>query len=365
MSNYFNKAKQVLLKLLMVAAIFLLVIVAWYLWGQRIEHAPYDVIDTGIWPAEVGPHEPLWLDNERIIVSSTDNHQFGKKPYRYVVYNVKTKKITNTPLVNVGIWCGRDGHFVYSSMDPKNQTIYRGTLGQAKPHPKPNDDWVMDEFFDCDWVPKNTFGLLLRSGQKSKLRNENYHEELEVLPSDTSYRWKKTGKETDTSGGKSYVFTYHQTASSLGIEIPYAWPTYTEYLDAYIVGGHYYDPKQQQDRSFYILQRTGDMTEVYYPRNMLKGRNEVFPVKNGYLVSYIGAGFDYKINGLYLIRNGELNHVLSGFIKYLSVSPNGCFATFSYSKNVNESLGTIKDGVLVSPPKKSVKFINFCKGTQP
>jgi hypothetical protein len=304
------------------------------------------VIDTGIWPSTNAYHAPVWLDNSQFLILTTQDHKASTKPESYVIYNVKTRKISNTPLINVGIWCTRDGQFVFSVKTPKNDTVYRGNLNHSKRHPKPDGDWMMDQSFDCDWVPTETS----TAGKINyvypyflKLRGKNY---LEIF---------ENGKRL-----------YHEHLGDVGMPYPPGDTTYSEYLDAYIISHHDYDTDKLENKYYWVTKRNGQITEIPYPRNMFvsdrkPGDHQIFPIKPGYLIHYYGAGFDYKTNGLYLINEGKLKHVLSGFVKELAVSPNGCVATFGYAKNVKEDLATVKNGFVVDMPKTTVKLINFCE----
>jgi hypothetical protein len=65
---------------------------------------------------------------------------------------------------------------------------------------------------------------------------------------------------------------------------------------------------------------------------------------------------DTGARGLYLMRGGSVETVLTGEIHAVSVSPDGCNAAFIHAKNTKEYLSQKK-------PYRTVKSINFCKGS--
>jgi hypothetical protein len=263
---------------------------------------------------------------------------------------------------NIGMQvCARDGKVVYEKPvrlnDPKSPWLtYRGTLEDMKEHPAPNPDMHLDEFYDCDWVPGKTFGFLRHNGQKSKLRGENYHEMLEKSAGDTNHQWEYT----DNSTGQKGQFIYHQNANSPSVVMPFTWPTYSEYLDAYVSAG-YYDPKELKTSHFSILQRNGDLKQVTYPKNMLVGSVDVYPVKPGYLLDYNSGPFSSTNSGdrgLYLMQGNQVQRLIIGTHSQIVISPDGCKAAFSHASTVNQNLSRIK-------PYRTIKYINFCQGVQP
>ena len=330
------------------------------MWTYRIQDAPYKVIDTGIWPADFNSlTEPVWLDNERIFIHTTANYNFGSPPYQSVIYNTKTKEITATPLSDVGISCIRDGNIMYGKKKPNGEVVaYRGNIDNAIEHPAPLPEMKIDDSYDCDWVPTKTFGMPINVGNISKLKGENYHQKIEVSKTDTQYKWKRT----EVNSGQLYTFVYHKDANDKGIEIPYAWPSYSEYLDAYVIGGHYYNPadliakKISDGKFFWILPRNGTLKEIPFPKNMLVGNIDIYPVKPGYLFHYNSGEFtmnDPGARGLHLISNDNTQPLIIGDVQNVRVSSNGCQVTFIHASNTSEYLSTTK-------PYRTIKLINFC-----
>lgn len=334
--------------------------------SSPIPDSPYKVIDTGYWNAEVNPlAEPLWLDNERVIFTSTESLTPGKEPYRVKVWDMSTGKIASTDLESVR--CARDGQVVYTKKDPsRNQWVYyRGSLENAREHPAPGPDMRMDEVYDCDWVPMENYNDKPLP-HRFKLHGENYIEILEertkLLEYEKRPRDRRQEKETGDLGSKGTV-VYHQNTNDPGRAMPpYSWDgiTYSEFLDAYVVGRNYYDPKEPETRSFSILQRNGNLKEIPYPKATLVGRNDVYPVEPGYLVLY-NSGPITETNpgdrGLYLIQNEQVQRLIVGEMGHVSISPDGCKASFTHARNIKEALS----------PKfaTTVKLINFCQGGTP
>ncbi|MES1999655.1 MAG: hypothetical protein V4446_10095 [Pseudomonadota bacterium] len=330
---------------------------------RTVADSPYKVIDTGYWPAQVNPlAEPLWLDNERIIFTSTESLVPGKPPYSGKVWNMATGKLTSTPLDSVR--CAREGQVVYTKKDPSsNQWVYsRGPLESAKEHPAPGADMRMDEFFDCDWVPKESAGQFgfARYPAKSKLRGDNYVEILEPRTRLAEHQKRpydrEQEKKTGDVGSKGKAI-YHVSPDDQGREVPIRYWTYSEFLKAYISAG-YYDPKDPETRSFWILQRNGGLKEIPYPKAMLEGRNDIYPVKLGYLVQYSDGKYtetDPGDRGLYLMQGKQVQRLIVGAVHSVQISPDGCKAAFVHARNTNEYFS-------LKNPYRTIKLINFCQG---
>lgn len=339
--------------------------------GSAIADSPYKVIDTGYWNAEDRvPTEPLWLDNERIIFTSTETLQPGKGPYSVKVWNIATGKIASTQFdtATYSFRCVRDGQVVYTKKGASNNQwiYYRGALENAKEHPAPGSDMQIDEYFDCDWVPKKTYGLgYITLPAKNKLRGENYLEILEErtrLPEHMKRPWnREQEKKTGDAGSKGKVI-YHAGPDDSGREVqfypPWYRPHYSEFLNAYVVGMNYYNPNDPETRSFWILQRNGGLKEIPYPKALHEGQLALYPIKLGYLVEYHTdpiPGADPFNNALYLMQGDQLQRLVAGSIHGVRISPDGCKVAFSHAKKVEDRFWSPK-------PRNTVKLINFCQG---
>lgn len=333
--------------------------------GDGIKESHYKVIDTGYWPAEASSLvEHVWLDNDRLTFTSTENLQPGKPPYSIKVLNTATGQVTSTAIESIR--CARHGQVVYVKKDSATgqSTYYRGPLESAVEHPAPGPDMHMDEFFDCDWVPKPPQPM--RAPYQSKKLGENYLEIIEER--NRLYEFQKRApdrkreKETGELGSEGLVI-YHQNANDqLGRKMPpISWDgiRYSEYLDAYVVGVNYYDPQYPETRSFWILRRDGDLKEIPYPKNMLVGRNDIYPVRGGYLAHYAGGPLTEKENsrGIYLLQGDKVFHLIVGEMapRISGISPDGCKAAFTHANTIKENLSLTK-------PHRTLKYIDFCQG---
>jgi len=284
------------------------------------------------------------------------------------VFNIATGKVESTPLQS--FICVRDGQVFYTVRDKETDkvTYYRGPLGKAVEHPNPDGissvqiqdhSMVMDTVFDCDWVPK--VRLPESVPYRRKLLGKNYFEIIEKRTKLYDYQkrpvdWKRE-RETGEDRGPEGRVLYHSDDSDPGRLMPSGSFTYSEYLDAYVVGHEYYDPKYPETRSFWILQRNGDLKEIPYPKTTLVGRNDLFPVKPGYLVHYNGGPLTEKegTRGLYLIQGEQVQRLIVGLVGGIAVSSDGCKVAFIHARNIKEDLSTQK-------PYRTLKYINFCQG---
>ena len=334
------------------------------MWTNRIQDAPYKVIDTGIWPADFNSlTEPVWLDNERIFIHTTANYNFGRPPYQSVIYNTKTKEITAAPLSDIAISCIRDGNIMYGEKKPNGEVVaYRGTIDNAIEHQAPEPNMHVDTNYDCDWDFNESATERDVLPYKAKLYKDNFIEIFERttrLAEHERNRWEREHGVPQVGGvlGKILYYPYEGAKGTklppLGGEmgIPYS-----EYLQSYVIGMQYYDPEEPESLSFWLLNRNGELKEVPYPTNMLIGKAYALPIKVGYLVEYNSGKFtmnDPGARGLYLISNDKIQPLIIGDVQNVRVSPNGCQVTFIHASNTSEYLSTTK-------PYRTLKLIDFC-----
>ena len=284
--------------------------------GDHIPDSPYKVVDTGYWNAEVDVlAEPLWLDNNRVIFTSTENLQPGKRPYRLKVLNIADGKIASTRF-SFSERCIRNGVGRFMEKDEQTGVFHRyvGTPehNHEEPYPPDNNLWF-DWNFKCDWVPKPSSAPGDVVPWRNHLLGSNYIEvldpgvglyEYQNRPAIRSYLVERNEAKTGQEGGSKFKALYHRDENDPGRDVPSGKVSYSEYLDAYVISHDYYSPKWPETRSFWILQRDGDLKKVPYPKAMLEGRNDVYPVRPGYLVHYTSGPVtetDHGDRGLYLM----------------------------------------------------------------
>lgn len=314
--------------------------------------SPYKVIDTGYWSAGVNSlTEPLWLDNERILFSSTESLAPGKRPYHVKVLNTITGRLVSTRFHLA--MCVRDGVAMFlGEVDASGKReSYRGTPERYQQSPQPAPDQTFDSNFDCNWVPKASFPVASPATggpYRYKMRGDNYLDIVEL--------------KSDSSKGR---VIYRTRNGDKGKPLPfYPMPpfpyriAYSEFLDAYLLHREEFEPAKPDTRSFWILKRNGDLKEITYPPALLKGRVTLYPLKLGYLVHYNSGKYtmtDPGERGLYVIQGDRVQRLIVGSIHGTSVSPDGCRAAFIHARNVRESTSQTK-------PHRTVKLIDFCKG---
>lgn len=335
---------------------------------DEIVAAPYQVIDTGFWNEE-HHNQPLWLDNDRILFASSENLKAnGPGPTHLKIFNTRTGQLETSALSfalcvtnGIGIFSGVDG-------DTQKPTLYRGTPENYHLEPQHPDDTQLDTTFDCDWVPKQPYEIAPDGyARKFKLRGENYGEVIE--PATAVYEFMKRPRDRrqeQETGNKGSVGKnlYHQNINHLnhpGTLMPPAVSggiRYSEFLDAYVVSTNRYDPNYPETRSFSILHSNGELETIQYPKTMLPGNNDIYPVKAGFLVHYQGriiSETDSGTTGLYLITGDEIQRVIIGIFGHVVVSPDGCKAAIAHADTLQEDL-------FKPVSKRTIKFINFCQG---
>lgn len=328
--------------------------------AEKVEsQTTYQVVDTGYWPADNILAEPLWLDNSRIIFTSSQSLKPEKRPYRIKIYNTQTGELITTELESVR--CVRDGQIVNLKQDESTSEwiYYRGLIENLVVHPMPRPNMHMDRQFDCDWVDNQSSQDVVP--YQRQLLGENFIEiaeksnktyEYQKRPQEIKQKKQNEDKESSTEG----KVIYYSHKGSLGRELPTGRITYSEFLDAYLIGHSYYSPKWPETRSFWILQRDGNLEEVQYPKEMLEGNHKIYPIISGYLVVYGGGKYTQKYpgsNGIYAMYENHIFPIIMGSVHGVSVAKDGCKAAFFHANMIKEYLSPTK-------PYRTVKYINFC-----
>jgi len=304
--------------------------------------SPYKVIDTGFWNANVNSlWEPLWLDNDRLMFASTENLKAdGSLPIRLKILDTRTGEVISTPFYTA--FCARNGIALFHIKDKLTGkgTDYRGTPENYHPEPQHSDNERFDPTFDCDWVPKATFGRLgfFQFPVKVKLRGDNYIEILEP--------------------GKPF---YHADENAPGVSISnmsvqfLVWK-HSEFLGAYVASGGY-DPQDPNASSFAILHYNGELNIIAYPKTVFPGNNYIYPVKIGLLLHHSGdpTMTNHGNGGLYLIQGEKVKRLIFGTFGRVAVSPDGCKAAIGHAF-------TIREDLFMPISKRTIKFINLCQG---
>lgn len=313
--------------------------------------SPYQVIDSEIWSnADSAPRgRTWWLDNERVIFPSNETLA-PRSESKITIWNTASYQIAFSHPWDT-VFCVSEGKVFYALENKSTKTVkvgyYRGSLDNTPEYPFPGNTPI-DDRFDCGWVPKASFSTqppATGGPYRYKLRGENYLDIVEV--------------ESKSSKGR---VIYHAWQNDNGKEMPFYPMKYTiiysEFLDAYVMARGDFNPANPEARSFWILDRNGDLKEVPYPPSLLKGRVAVYPLKQGYLVHYNSGKLtmtDSGDRGLYLMQGEKVQRLVVGSVYGVSISPNGCKAAFIHARNTKEYLSQTK-------PYRTVKFIDFCKG---
>ncbi len=254
-----------------------------------------------------------------------------------------------------GFQCVRKGEVLFWENSGPNwkapkweATIYRGTVENPQEHPAPGPDMQIDSSFDCDWVPGENFGRVpIKAPYQYKLKGKNHIKFVE-LPS-------------NSSPGK---MIYHEKPGAKGMLLPFYLSlayhiSYSDFLDAYVIVGDKCSVYPKADtRSFWILERDGNLKSVPYPQSIQKGYVErIYPLKRGYLARYSqeNKGTHHVDRGLQFIENEKSVRLITGDIGSVSVSPDGCKAAFIHANNIKEYFSQTK-------PYRTVKVIDCCGG---
>lgn len=323
--------------------------------------SPYKVIDSGIWIDPSPEGKVFWLDNERAVFVTYTSLRPGGGAKALTIWTPKTGKIEQ-PFFATAAYCAQDGIVSFGTLgeNGKHQN-YRGPLDGLQEDPPP-DNSTFDSYFDCNWIPPRAIS---KPPYFYKLKDDNW---LEIIKSD---------RERSTERGEA---RYYENRNTPPVSLPiYADVTgkyeirYNQLRDAYFISPAGYVPDDWYYHSLWWLQRDGTITEEPLPiplsfvkliKDLPKGSwyggMHFYPLRDGYLInSGIGGKrsmTDVGDMGLYLMKNGNIEKLLSGTNGSVNISPDGCWAVFNHARNHQEALSK-------TPPYNTVKAINLCVGS--
>ena len=302
--------------------------------NDSVQDSSFKVIDTGYWNASSrASPEPLWLDNQHIIFTSTKSLHPEATPLKVKILNVETGKVT--PTEYDAIICARSGVAMYATeISFENWNYFRGSFLSEKPYSAPGQNMRVEANIRCDWTSNASL-------KKMELLGESY---LESFDDRHAIFYRKPGEP-------GLVLPSNENISEV---------VYSEYLDTYLLRMAFTAPRTHDVVAFWTLSRKGEIKKIQFSKKLPKGRFEPYLVKSGYLASYQAdplPGSDRFSSALYLVRDNKVVRLAGGSILGLHVSPDGCRVAFSHAENIKDRFGP-------ALPKNTIKLINVCQGDQ-
>jgi len=321
--------------------------------------SPYKVIDSGIWITPDPTGKVFWLDNDRAVFITYTTLKPGGNAQALTIWTPKTGKIEQ-PFQAIAIKCAQDGVIAFMAKnDTEERHLYRGTMDNLLDITYTDHPVWFDEYFDCNWIPMRSF----KFPYFEKLKDDNW---LEIVKKESGNRLEK---------GEMY---YYEKRDKPPVKLPVYADTngyyrirYNTLRNAYFISPSQYYPDDAYYHSLWWLHRDGTFTEEPLPiplsfvkplpkpqpKGSGRGMFEFFPLKEGYLIDS-GLGGTRSMtevgsSGLYLMRHQKIEKILLGQVGAISISPDGCWALFSHTRNIQENYSK-------EPPYRTVKAINFC-----
>jgi hypothetical protein len=104
-------------------------------------------------------------------------------------------------------------------------------------------------------------------------------------------------------------------------------PRYSRLLDRYVFAELRRRVAKDDVQRFWTLDRRGNVEMITMPAGpWMSGTTDALPARSGWVLvsKAIGLRGGYGAAGLYVVRNGKVKRVISGYPHALAVTPSGC-----------------------------------------
>ncbi len=291
-----------------------------------VDPAPWKVVDSGF-SAVDRQIESVWIDNDRVLfrgvdVAATARADSQKPVYRMYLWNVRTNSIAPYTDRWISEICVDGALTTYAVSNPDSRIIYSGKLGEE----------VVVRYGDTSRINSFDCGILEYATQKPAWANERMDVQIlrkghGYLVSTPPYAAGKPNPDpprirlvTDSGAEKTLDIDPRSSA------YPVSWsPVAQKYVLTDTRTERYWNV-------VWLLDPAGNVERVDLPRLDWSRPKAIHAIRDGFLLE-IGTTSSSTSkspgnSGIYVVRGGRLQRVMSGYTYALSVSPDGCRIAF-------------------------------------
>ncbi|MBI5267547.1 MAG: hypothetical protein HY851_09980 [candidate division Zixibacteria bacterium] len=311
----------------------------------------YPVMDSGVWADALHNSFIYWLDNNRVLFKNSEEKEKAKHyrgRFNLSIWDIRTNKVTpySEYAKSLSV-CYREGFIYYILTDEnKNQRRFAGEFGKEKPFVPPTAKNVRYNEMDCRFCAD--------PAPAEKLEGPKRHDLRFLLH---RHGYLDFGLSSESNLAKPTL--YYRKGLDKPISLPFMNRdiTYYQFKDAYL-----FHPlgKEITGRDFLWLYPDGKTEEIKFPnvsdRKLVYG-NKYYTRKGFFVYFYDGQPPSFKVpgnTGGYLVaEDGKSSKVISGYLKGIVVSPDGCKIAFVHYPYLDATL-------VADPAPITLKMINFC-----
>lgn len=278
-----------------------------------------------------GRKEAYWIDNSRVLFPGLDTSRVdatakGRPPQSVIyIWDERTHKASvYTDIPESDYVCYSNGYLSYAVRKDGKRYIREGKIGaeierewdQPAARSKVDRNPISCMDFDYSTADRIYPGYLF----------------VPLLDGDGYYGWQK--KKSNIEALKSPLYYLPAGKNKKPVPLPILSAqidriSYSEYLRAYVIEYTPHHRKADSIGKVWILYRSGKVSESLIPAGpWMRGSMGYVPAKDGVIMSSSALGlksrFDPGYAGVYLVRDGKVERLISGFPGQPAVSPDGC-----------------------------------------
>jgi hypothetical protein len=308
--------------------------------------SPYPVYDSEAWADPFGSADLYWLDNNRVIfrsVQDNDKRRITSGPFNLSIWEIG--KGVSIYAKNVATVQGLLGRFCYNSdgmifyplaeKDAQGNDQYKyGEFGKEKLFTRPKDAKTILEQMNCRVLDVDTM-MKERKGRA-------------IIPLLDRHGYLDRGAVHGKESLKKVPTILYRPGHPEGLALPViiAYVNYYAFQDAYLFRGGFSPDAPMEFRSLWPpgtqpgevrgwLHPDGRIEPLIIPaewpdKKVPPGYYPIPPLREGYLIVHGEAKGprDPGPHGGYYLRGNKLVKVIGGYLKSLTISPDGCKVAF-------------------------------------
>lgn len=330
--------------------------------------SPYPVYDSGAWADPLHDPEIYWIDNNRVLfkaVKDNDKKNISRGPFNLSIWEIGKGVKVYTPYVKGVHACLRDGVFNYKVTDEPNKWheqdklhIYYGKFGEEKLVTPKKMSYL--DLINCRVEDNPEIAEKTKAG-RAIIKLLDRHGYLDIGPI--------TGPE---SFENNPITLYRPDGTSVKLaarRFELHILGYSPFKDAYFFDGGL-EKSQGSDfarnwppgtlRALGWLHPDGRIEPFIIPAEPWPDKKVPNivpkPLRNGFLV-IMGKSkgpYDAGEHGGYYLHNNKFTKVIGGYLKSLTVSPDGCRVAFVHYPYFESTLGD-------DPSPIRLKAVDLCQ----
>jgi hypothetical protein len=325
--------------------------------------AAAQLVDSKVWGSGASLQPPTWIDGKQVLFQTATGFRMNETLRSLAIWDGAKARVYRD---DVNYYCYRDGAIVYKALDPADKGLVRGTwyagpMGSEKPLRKDVTDDI-GRLYD----PINC-----RVGTNPEAAKQTRRENRRILPLLEKHGYLDVRPLAGPDATENNPVQLVRAGESRPVALPFGSrefittrTAYYEFAGAYLFSSLYFDPKKREtlspwpaaiERPAWVMRPDGTVTRHIVPSGPWSGKDDPFLylTKAGLVLVRFGGSSD-KTDGLFLVSDGKVQHLLPGRVSPVGVSPDGCSIAFTHAPSMEADVEDPKEN------RRTFKVMRLC-----